>query len=209
MKTLIFDFDGTLADSFDLVVDIAHEVLKIPRVSDERMQEFRHMSVLKIAKELHISVAQGPRLLIKGRQMMHQRMSEVKTFPGLAEALAELHNAGYRLIVMSSNSEQNVRVFLRKNKLEKYFDEVYGGVGLLNKAAALRKIIKRNKYNFGDCYYVGDEARDVIASKKVGVKCVSVLWGYQSAKALEQQKPYAIATKPSDLPEIFGEEFAA
>lgn len=208
MKTLIFDFDGTLADSFDLVVDIAHEVLKIPRVSDQQMQEFRHMSVLKIAKELHVSVAQGPRLLLKGRQIMQERISEVKTFVGIAEALAVLHNSGNRLIVMSSNSEQNVRIFLHKNKLERYFDDVYGGVGLLNKAAALRKIIKRNNYDLADCFYIGDEARDVIASKKVGVKCVAVLWGYQSAKALEQQKPFAIATKPSDLPELFGKDSA-
>lgn len=206
MKTLIFDFDGTLADSFELVVDIAHEVLQIPRVSEERLEAFRHMSTLKIAKELHISFARAPHLLLKGRQLMQERIGDVKTFPGIPETLGQLHKVGYQLIVMSSNSEQNVRTFLKHNDLDKYFDAVYGGVGLLNKAAALRKTIKRNGYNFGECYYIGDEVRDVIASKKVGIKCVAVLWGYQSAKALEQQKPLALASKPSELLEIFRAE---
>ena len=43
MKTLIFDFDGTLADSFELVLDIAYELTGLPRQSDVEVTRLRQL----------------------------------------------------------------------------------------------------------------------------------------------------------------------
>ncbi len=43
MKTLVFDFDGTIADSFELVVDIAYELTGLPKQSDEQVARLRHL----------------------------------------------------------------------------------------------------------------------------------------------------------------------
>lgn len=203
MKTLIFDFDGTIADSFELALDIAHDLLGIERFDEKEIARLRGMPPSKIVRELRIPITRLPRLILKGRQKMHERMAEVHPFPGMPEILHALHTGGYHLLVMSSNSERNVRTFLRANNLESYFDGVYGGVALFNKAAALRKVIRRNRLVTADCFYIGDEVRDIVAATKVQVEPVAVSWGYQTAAALEKYHPYAVAKTPADFMRIF------
>jgi phosphoglycolate phosphatase len=202
MKTLIFDFDGTLADSFELALEIARDLGIVGEMNREEIDRFRGMPPAKIIRELHIPLSRLPRLIVKGRQVMHQRIAEVHPFTDITHVIQELH-AQYKLLVMSSNSEQNVRAFLRTNNIETCFDGVYGGVGLFNKAASLRKVLRRTKLAPADCFYIGDEVRDVVAATKVRIEPVAVTWGYQAAAALEKYHPYALAKKPRDLLAIF------
>lgn len=203
MKTIIFDLDGTLADSFELALEIAHDLTGIPRLNEQEMARLRRLPVLKVVRELGIPLRRVPGLVLKARQRMHERMHEVHSFKGIPQVVAALHQQGHHLLVMSSNSEQNVRVFLRAHDLEQYVSGVYGGVGLFDKAGALRKVVRRNKIARDTCYYVGDEVRDVAAAKKVGVHAVAVGWGYQDADALAEQKPFALVQKPKDLKQLF------
>jgi phosphoglycolate phosphatase len=203
MKTLIFDFDGTIADSFELVLEIAHELTGVERIDETEIARMRQLPLLKVVQEMHIPLIRLPRLILQGRQKMHEHIHEVHPFPGIPEVLSELHNSGHHLLMMSSNSEQNVRTFLRSNNLESYFDGVYGGVAVFNKAAALRRIIKRNRIDTKTCYYIGDEVRDIIAASKVGIEPVAVSWGYQAPEALSKYHPYALAKDSVDLLAIF------
>ena len=205
MKTLVFDFDGTLADSFELVVDIAHELTGIARKSDEEIAHLRHLPLLKAARELGISYRKLPRMMIQGRQMMLERIEEVHPFKGIPDVLKKLYERGYHMLVISSNSEKNVRTFLRANNLESFFDGVYGNASLINKAQVLRKVLKRNKLAAAECYYIGDEVRDIVAASKVGMLPVSVKWGYQAPDALAAQHPVALVDAPRDLLQLFDE----
>ncbi|HEY5667750.1 MAG TPA: HAD-IA family hydrolase [Candidatus Saccharimonadales bacterium] len=204
MKTIIFDFDGTIADSFEVALDIAYKVTKIPRDSDEEIERLRHMPLAKIVRELHIPLHRVPRLVIVGRQKMHERLGEVRVFPGIATTLKKLHDDGNRLLVISSNSEQNVRSFLRTHDLEQYFSEVHGNASALNKGASLKKVIRKDKIDTKTCFYVGDEVRDIAAASKAGIEPVSVTWGYQAPEALAQYHPFALVKKPEELLAVFG-----
>ncbi len=205
-KTLIFDFDGTIADSFELVMDIVYKMTTIPRQSEQEVARLRKLPLLKAMGELKIPLTRVPGLVIKGRQMMHERIQEVHPFPSLPEALRDLQKAGYHMLVMSSNSEQNVRTFLRAHDLERYFDGVYGGASVFSKVGALRKVMRRNRLEPTNCYYIGDEVRDVVAATKAGIEPVAVTWGYQAPEALIEHHPYAIANKPADLLAIFARD---
>ena len=55
-----------------------------------------------------------------------------------------------------------------------------------------------------DIVYIGDEVRDVEAAKAMGVKIVSVTWGFQSKQILERGEPDYIAEKPKELEKILG-----
>lgn len=203
MKTLIFDFDGTIADSFELVLEIAHELTGLPTRNPESVAHLRQLPFIKAIRELRIPVHQVPRLLIRGRQRMLERIHEVHPFPGMPEVLKELHDNGYHLLVTSSNSEKNVRTFLRANELESYFDGVYGNASVFNKAIALKRVLRRNKLDPSDCFYIGDEVRDVVAAAKVKVEPVAVSWGYQASEALAKYHPYALINDPTELLRIF------
>jgi len=203
MDTLIFDFDGTLADSFSLMLEIAYRITGIGPLTDEEVARLRRFSIMKVRKELHIPLRKVPRLVTEGRHEMRERIGEVTTFAGIADALEALHSAGHRLLVMSSNSEDNVRAFLRKQGLERYFDAVYGGVGVFDKASSLRKVLRANRLDKRQCWYVGDEVRDIIAAHKVGVRVVSVDWGYQDPAALAEHKPDVLIHQPHELVALF------
>lgn len=199
MKTLIFDFDGTLADSFELVIDIVYDLTGIPRQNEAEVARLRKLPLLKAAREMKIPLSRAPGLLLRGRQMMHERIHEVHPFPGIPEVLQELHEAGYHMLVISSNSEQNVRTFLRANDLESYFDGVYGGASVISKAGALKRVMRRNRIDAANCYYVGDEVRDIVAATKAGIEPIAVTWGYQAPEALAEYHPYALINDPAEL----------
>jgi phosphoglycolate phosphatase len=203
MKTIIFDFDGTIADSFELALEIARELADISHVDKAEIERFRQMPLAKVVRELHVPIRLVPRLIIVGRQKMHERLGEVHPFPGITETLKGLHEDGNHLLVMSSNSEQNVRAFLRTTKLERYFDGVYGGASVLNKGSALKKVIKKNKIDKSSCYYVGDEVRDIVAASKAGAEPVAVAWGYQAPEALKHYHPAALVKDPAELLAVF------
>jgi phosphoglycolate phosphatase-like HAD superfamily hydrolase len=199
MKTLIFDFDGTLADSFELVIDIVYELTGIPHQNETEVARLRKLPLLKAAREMKIPLSRAPGLLLRGRQMMHERIHEVHPFPGIPEVLQQLHETGYHMLVMSSNSEQNVRTFLRANDLESYFDGVYGGASVISKAGALKRVMRRNRLVPANCYYVGDEVRDIVAATKAGIEPIAVTWGYQAPEALAEYHPYALVNDPAEL----------
>ena len=130
---------------------------------------------------------------------MTSRMHEIKMFEGMHETLAQLHDAGYTLYIMSSNSTQNVRSFLSFHKVDTYFTEIHGGIGLFNKAAAIRKVLRRNGLRAEDSIYIGDEVRDIDGARKAGVHVISVAWGYNDPEALKRNHPDAVIASPKDL----------
>jgi phosphoglycolate phosphatase len=204
MSNLIFDFDGTIANSFEVAESIFYELTGHEPITDENFIAYmRRLPLLKAAKEMHISTTQLPRLLIKGRMLMQQRMDQVKAFTGIAPVLRQLHSEGNRLFIISSNSQPNVEKFLREHELYDCFDKVYGGVGLFSKARILKKVMRHNKIKADVSFYIGDEVRDINAAKHANVRIVSVAWGYNDIEALKAEKPFATAMKPADLLGVF------
>jgi phosphoglycolate phosphatase-like HAD superfamily hydrolase len=199
-KTIIFDFDGTIADSFDLAVSIFFDILHRTPITDvKQVSAYRRMSLQELIHELHVPKWLLPFLFMRGKHVMHKRIGEVGVFDGVEEVLRELHEAGCRLLIISSNSQKNVTTFLDTYHLLQYFDRVYGGVGLFGKTGALRRAIHADKLRNKDCYYVGDEVRDIEAARRARVKIVSVAWGYNDPVALQKHEPFAFVQKPKDL----------
>jgi phosphoglycolate phosphatase-like HAD superfamily hydrolase len=198
MKTLIFDFDGTLADSFELVVDVAYELTGVPRRTLEEVHALRALPLLAAIHRLGAPWWHIPRLLLHTRRNMYTRMDEVKLFPGISTLLDTLHQDGYRLLIMSSNREQNVRACLRAHNLETYFEGIYQG-SVFNKARGLRRILKRNNLQASSVYYIGNEALDVYAAHKVGMRSIAVTWSGQNRGLLEASRPDAIVDRPLDV----------
>lgn len=208
MRTILFDFDGTIADSFSVVTEIFYELTGHERIEDpEEVARLRRLPMTKVVKELHVPPLLIPRLLVKGRKMMGEHLHEVPVFDGMPEALAALQKQGYHLAIMSSNSTHNVQKYLEIKKLDTYFSGVYGGIGLFNKAAAIRKVMRAKGLKAGECVYVGDESRDIDGAKRAGVPVISVGWGYNDPALLARKEPDALITKPQELVHIVEKVF--
>ncbi len=203
MKTVIFDFDGTLADTLVTSVRIFEKLTKRPEAfSDEDIARFRGLTALKVVRELRIRPWRVPLLLVRGRKMMHREMEAIAVFEGIEDVLKRLQAEKIPIYIMSSNSPGNIRKLLKRVQLEGYFTRVYGDVGLFGKAKMLRSIVEENKLVPADTFYVGDEGRDVEAAKRVGLKSVAVTWGFNSAELLAAHHPHALANSREELAKV-------
>jgi phosphoglycolate phosphatase-like HAD superfamily hydrolase len=204
MKHLIFDFDGTLADSLEVAVSTYHQLTgrSIPFTTVE-FAALKKLPARKVAKALGIPFWKAPFLLYQGRKIMHQRINEIEIFADITDVLRELHARGYELRIVSSNSKENIEQFLERYNLTEFFVDITGNVGLFRKGSALKRVMRRAGIEKHEACYIGDEARDIEASRSAGIPVVSVTWGFNDKELLATAHPYEIADKPADLLHIF------
>lgn len=199
MKHVIFDFDGTLVDSLPVVVGIANKMVPKLNITDSELEKIRAMPAREIIKYSGIPYWQVVRLMIKGKRILGKQLDDLKIFKGIDEVIRELHQNGYQISVVSSNSEKIIRQVLRREGIEEYFAGVYGNVGLFNKSRAFKVVLRDQKASADDAIYVGDEVRDIEAARKSQLPVVSVTWGYNAESILAKYKPTYLAHTPKEL----------
>jgi len=201
MKYVVFDFDGTLADSLPLVINIAEEVLGV-KITDKEIEHYRNLTARQVLKIAKIPLWRVPSLLVKGRPIMSKRLHEVKIFEGLADVIKDLNANGHSLYVVSSNSAGIINGFLAQQGIKQYFTSIYGNVGLFSKAQAIKKVMKREGFTLKNAIYIGDEVRDIEAATKINMPIISVTWGYNGEKILASYKPTYLVRKPKEISKI-------
>lgn len=202
---LIFDFDGTLADSRQTLLEIANNLaleFGFDRVTEDEMLRLSNLSSRDIFYQSPIPSYKIPFLLRRVKKELNQKIATLKPFDGIKEALNNLKKEGYILGIVTSNLKENVLDFLNNNNLEKYFDFVYSASTLFGKHIILKKIIKKHHLPVEKTIYVGDETRDIEAAKKTKIKVVSVTWGFNSVSVLAEHKPDFLINTPQELTKI-------
>ncbi len=204
-KVIIFDFDGTIADTVDALVTIANRLaleFGYIQITPEELALLRTFSSREIIKYSGISLFKIPFLLKKVKGELKYKIKEFKPILGIHEALTELQNEGYRLGIITSNSQENVTAFLKNNELEYLFDFIYSGVTIFGKTTIINNVLRQKQLKTQAVIYVGDETRDIEASKKANIKVIAVTWGFNSSEALAKQKPDFLINHPSELLEV-------
>lgn len=204
MSVIIFDFDGTIADTLSVVIKIANKFAdhygynKIPLSDLPKLREKKPSAVLR---HLGISIFKLPLVVRKIRFEMNKEIVNLKTVTDLRNTLLHIKENGFILGILTTNSRENVVEFLKKNDLE-VFDFVYSGRAVFGKSRLLKKMMKEKNIPRKDLIYVGDEIRDVEAAKKARIKVIAVSWGYNTKTALQKSHPDHIVEKPEDLKDI-------
>jgi phosphoglycolate phosphatase len=202
VKALIFDFDGTIADSFT-TLDVFEEIMNRPqKLTPEEIENLRGQKIKLILKYLKIKKWQIPKLAIKARKAMSVRIADVRPFDEIPKVVRDLKLDGFDMYILSSNGPENIRKFLATNDIEDCFRNIYGNISLRGKSAGLKKVLKHEKLNKNECVYIGDELRDIEAAKKVGIKIISVSWGFFHPETLKKAAPNALILKPTELSKI-------
>ncbi|QSJ14876.1 HAD-IA family hydrolase [Nostoc sp. UHCC 0702] len=204
-KVIIFDFDGTLADTVDALVGIANRLaveFDYVQITQEELALLRNFTSREIIKYSGISLLKIPFLLKKVKSELKNKIHEFKPIPGIREALIELQNQGYRLGIITSNSQDNVTAFLKMNELDNLFDFIYSGVTIFGKTTIINNVLRQKQLKPQSVIYVGDETRDIEASKKANIKVIAVTWGFNSPEVLAKQNPDFLIDQPSELLEV-------
>lgn len=209
IKYVIFDFDGTIADtlslSFKKFLEIAH-LQEIDELTDkEIIREIRSKGLKELLSGsfnrswLKLPVVIG---MIKKMQVeLEREMDNIKFFPGMKKFLINLKKEGYKLAIISSNRVENINKFIKHNNLN-IFDFVHGKTDLFGKAGYLNKFLSDFKLEKSEIIYLGDEIRDVEACKKVGIKMIGVSWGLHTVEILKNAGVDFVVKKPSEIIKI-------
>ncbi|WP_305403651.1 HAD-IA family hydrolase [Photobacterium leiognathi] len=202
-KKIIIDFDGTLAASFDLFIEAmraAHIKYSFRNVEDNEIETFRHYSALQILKFLGLPMYQVPTVTRYIRRYMAAKVKALPLASNWQETLQTLA-LDYQLVILSSNSNQNIQTFLDQHEL-KCFSKIVSDVGLFGKVKAIRKLLKDNRWQNKNVFYIGDEIRDIKAAKKAKISSIAVTWGYNAEQALIIHQPDHVISNSNTLIEI-------
>lgn len=200
-KTLIFDFDGTICDSLGPSLEIINQFsdqFGYRKVSAEEIPSLREKPHGEIFRIIGLSWVKLPKVIQKVRSELFKTAHTLTPILGIPEALFALKERGYRIGILTSNSEENVQRFIESNDLN-VFEFVYSGTSFLGKAKVLKKLMKKHKVLPAHVAYVGDEVRDIEAARAVGIKIISVGWGFSSRSLLQNALPDLILDHPGEL----------
>ena len=205
VKVIIFDFDGTIADTLDTIVGIANRLATqfgYKQTNPDEVAQLQSLSSQKIIKLTGIPLIKLPFLIRRVRAELNQEISNVTAFPGMKATLIELKKRDVKLGIISSNSKANIITFLEINGLNNIFDFIYTGVKLFGKSKVINRLLKQENIEQKMAIYVGDETRDIEAAVSSQVKAIAVGWGFNSPEVLAAQNPDFLVHHPQELIEI-------
>lgn len=203
---IVFDFDGTLADTFDEGLKIYNTIATefgLRQIHEHEIHKLRTMSVGEFIDYMGIPKRLVPTLLYRGTRMLKSKIPSLPLIKGMAETLPTLRQNASHFGILTSNSVENAKLFLETHGLDGIFTFVQSTSKLTGKARYLRGILKQYTLAPSDLVYVGDEIRDVRAARKAGVASAAVTWGFNCAKSLKETKPDHFFHSPDELAGVF------
>jgi HAD superfamily hydrolase (TIGR01549 family) len=203
-KVIIFDFDGTLADTIDILLSITNRLsaeFGFKSATKEELAQLSNLNSWQILQYSGISIFKFPLLIRRLKAELHSELPHIQLFPGIKEVLLELKKRGFQLGIITSNSRENVLGALEKNGLQDTFTFIYSG-STFGKHKVINKWLRIENIHTEKVVYVGDEIRDIDAAKKTGIKVIAVGWGFNSQEALAAQNPDFLIERPQELIEI-------
>ncbi|MCU4564050.1 HAD family hydrolase [Acinetobacter sp. WU_MDCI_Abxc222] len=204
-QAIIFDMDGTLVDSFSFFLGALNQLAKkykFKSVELYEVEQYKHLSPKEIMKEMNVSRWKLPWIAKDFIRLMKERDQEVYMFEGMRDHLIELHNRGYTLAIITSNSKENCQNLLGAELCE-LFSHIDGGSSIFGKAKRIKRVLNILNLNKEQAIYVGDQTTDGEAAHKAGIDFAAVGWGYTSAEKLKTIQPKVVLNDLATMKEFF------
>lgn len=200
-RLLIFDFDGTLADSALWFAHVLNDVAArygFRQIGLDEMADLRGQPNREIIRRLGVPAWKMPFIAAHFRQLAAEAASDLKLFPGVESMLRRLAAGGVKVAVVSSNSEATVREVLGA-ELSGLISHYGCGASVFGKAPKFRAVIRKSGVAEADVLCVGDEVRDIEAARKAHLATGAVTWGYATPEILRAQRPSVVFETPGDI----------
>ena len=202
MKVILFDFDGTIVDSISAGIVITNRLaieFGFPPFDEATLEQLKKLGSREALKRSKIPLWQLPFLIRRFTRELNREIPHLHLFPGMKKTLLELKQQGCFLGIVSTNSVKNIHEFLRIQGLTSTFDVTLASYTLFGKSRLIQKLIRQQKLQHCQTYYVGDETRDIEAARKSGVRAIAATWGLNSAEILSENHPDFLINHPKEL----------
>ncbi|MFZ6026208.1 MAG: HAD hydrolase-like protein [Chloroflexota bacterium] len=201
-KMAIFDFDGTLADSFPWVVSVFDQVAEkyhLAGLGQGEVERLRRQGARQIIKERRVPFWKILPIANYVRRLMAENIHHIRMFDGVDGLLRSLAAHGLLLGLVTSNTHPNVcRVLGAERTGLFHFNEC--SVSPFGKPGRLKKLLRKGGVQPHEAIYIGDEIRDLEAARKVRMPFGAVAWGYTHPDALEAHAPHEMFASVAEIP---------
>jgi len=201
---LIFDFDGTIADTYRYIVEISNRLadeFNYNLIDPDELNELKDRTSQEVIRYLKIPIMKIPSILAKAKKEFYKEIATIEPIKGVEDILKQLRGIGKQMGILSSNTSENILKFLKENNLD-IFDFIHTTSKVWTKNTSLKNLIKKHNLQKDHVLYIGDEVRDIAAAKRLGVKVAAVTWGYNSSKTLKKHNPDFLVNSPQELLEL-------
>ena len=190
-KLAMFDFDGTLADTFPWFLSAVNRMAErhgFKKIEEGEIETLRGYSARQIVEHLGVPAWKLPRIGIDMRRLMAEDIRQIRPFEGIGAMLRGLSDRGVALAVVTSNSYENVRhvIGVEHTALISYYE---CGASLFGKRGKVRNALRKSGVRPGEAIFIGDEIRDIEAARAESIPFGAVAWGYTRVEALEAHAP--------------------
>jgi phosphoglycolate phosphatase-like HAD superfamily hydrolase len=205
-KVLIFDFDGVLADSLDLMLLYAKQVcdeMGYPCVPTQHdLEALEIMEFSKYGMQLGIPPEKIDEFVSRNLKLFNSNEEPLPIFPGMDKVIIQL--SGSAIVAMiTGNSRIVVSKFIRAHGLNDDFQKVLTTEDAGNRVEKILDLKAQYKNPNNNFFFIGDAVSDIRAARNAGIKSVAVGWGHQSLMKLTKEEPDFIADKPTELLTLF------
>ena len=196
----MFDFDGTLADSFPWFAGVLNDVAdryRFRRVDAHEVEELRSLGSREVMKRVGAAPWKLPLIAAHMRRLKARDVDRIPLFPGVPEMLHALRGKGVEMAVVSSNALPNVLHVLGPSAaLISHFE---CSVSMFGKKPRFQRLLRRAGVGASQVLCVGDEIRDADAARAAGIPFGAVTWGYTTAPALLRTAPAEVFENVADI----------
>ncbi len=208
VKAILFDWDGTLADTIELILFTFEETLRRlglpPRCREEILSQVGR-PLMEQAMDIDPARAEE---IFSTYQSLYERNHGrlVKEFPGIREALEGLRARGYLMALVTSKRAQGALYDLRHFGYEGFFDAVVTADDTVQhkpRPEPALEALRRLGAAPGESTFIGDSPFDVRCAHAAGMSMGAVEWGPFPRGVLEAEKPDYWVRDPADLLRLF------
>lgn len=200
-RLVVFDFDGTLADSFPWFMRVVNEAAaryRFKRIEEADLDTLRGYSARQMMKHLDVASWKLPLIVRMMRKMKAADARQIALFAGVDDLLRGLADRGVELALVTSNSYDNaVRILGPENAARfRYFE---CGMSIFGKRAGFRRVLRRSGVPREQAICIGDEIRDLEAAHAEGIAFGAVSWGFTHADSLRSHAPAELFATVNDI----------
>lgn len=194
-KIILFDFDGVIADTFEMAFAF-HKKLDIPMTKKQYRDQF--MGNIYDAVEKKIEKTKHDEHFKMWFDLYNAEILDQPIHNGMKHAIETLAEK-YILILVSSSTTNPIQSYLERHYLTEYFDKIFGADIHFSKVEKMIMIFKQYNVNANDCIFITDTVGDLIEAQKVGVESIVVTWGFHKQKRFKNKKPYKFVNSSTKL----------
>lgn len=209
-KTLILDFDGTLADTQKSIIETMKVVAGHLNLDSPNENLIKSLIGLPLRTTFEQALSLDEKSIGEATRLYRGHYNEIaidtiSLFEGVTDTLNHLHQKGINLTVASSKGRESLNRILKKQGVLKLFSFVGGEEDVKTKKPSpelVHLIMDTHGYSPEDCLVVGDTIFDIEMGQRACVHTCGVTYGNNTREQLENQRPDYLIDGFNDLLEI-------